>query len=726
MFGHERLTAEELRALRRLLGMSNADRTLVNPTEGTFPGTEGQRVLLDMARVLDVDASRGVVRLACLNLNTSPSNVQWLSPMFDPRTGNGMYFVPKPGMFGIYLSIGGEEFFGPMFGVAEMFGTGLFHNNRESLPEGGVGIRTSNETKMVWSPNLLLAQAANFCKIILKRVSKSIDLLFYSFTMTSLSGSLQWITDLRNRVSSFTFTFRDRLPRARDVRGRPPKSDPAREFSLKVGASEQDDTDLIKATVSKVTATGQGNSLESAAVQTLRKVIRDYLQRRGIRGASGVFANDTLTVAFGSFILASDTTLDLVAESLVAAAVFTRQASSDGLNGLVDLTPAVDSVENLVTGEVTELGARSAFSLASETERFIAANTLENTSALGRSLVAKARRARDPKATIDPADLLFEAVLDNDGRISLETMDETGDLDEEEVGDPDPKGRLKISIPSLLRILSSRGPVDVDAGRGLRFSFSEGGLMAGNGVAGILFTPEGDVVLRGRRVTLQSMEERATYASDDFQAEEDEYADFLEDERCNVLGVFEDETERQIQSEFGYNEDTGRYAGEPNPPNVDIPSAESSYDRCGNILTGPWATYQRNVKAFFRRIEWRRREIFLTKLEEYEPTRQERLADLLINKNATEAAERRAQLTPEERDALELTDNGTSLQMSALGVILTSNSQIQIRSGIEAFGFESSRPNFEDRRTQGEVRRSNLEASGVPDFQAIDDHEATE
>ena len=509
---------EDLRELERLLGSSHPQRGILSETESTFPATGKHTVLVDIARILDVDASTGTLKVSCLNLNISPSSVQWCSPLFDARTGDGLYALPKPGSFGLYFSVGGSDYFWGMFGVAESFGQNMFLNYREPLPGGGVALRTSAETKQVWSPNLILIQAAHFCKIALKRVNKLLDILFYSLNLTSLGGSIKWVTDITKGISTFYLTIRNLLPPSRDAAGKQLRSDDARELKIKLGADNVDDKTVGKITLAKVTAKGEKNELESEAVARFRKIVRDFLKGRGVSSPQSIYSNSSLNAAFGDFVLGSDTTLDLIVESIVGAATFVRQARPDGINGRIELSPSVDTVENLSSGDLTPLGARAVTSLATDTEYFVESNRLEirrdkvtgqTYSTVASSLVQIARAGYTTDDGISSPDERFRVHLSKEGRIVIQQkVPETSSETIEQVGDTSTIGDTWWDLKGLFRLASENGPMDFDAGKGFRLQVAGGVAIVGNGVAGITISSGGDVAIRGRTVTMISYGEQ--------------------------------------------------------------------------------------------------------------------------------------------------------------------------------------------------------------------------
>lgn len=79
-------------------------------------------------------------------------------------------------------------------------------------------------------------QAANFCKLLMKRVDTLVSLLFYSLRLQSLGGLLTWVTDLNTRTTLFHLQIRDKLPPEKDLSGNKPKDDDARQVTLETGA----------------------------------------------------------------------------------------------------------------------------------------------------------------------------------------------------------------------------------------------------------------------------------------------------------------------------------------------------------------------------------------------------------------------------------------------------------------------------------------------------------
>lgn len=742
--GHSEDLAEQNRELRKLLDSSSSLRSLVSVLDGVFPGTGGHRVTIDLARILDVDPSTGTVRVACLHLGTSPDGVQWISPMLDPKTGNGMYFVPKPGMYGIYVNVGGNDFIVGMFGVTEAFGKNLFLNFREPLPEGGVGIRTSAETKTIWGPNLTLIQAANFCKIALQRAAKRLSMIFYKLDLTSLGGSIKWTTELADRISSFTLAIRNRLSPGKTAQGRNPKSDGAREFKLKLGAESATDTNMIKATLAKVKAKGEGNALETAAVGRLRKVVRSFLGDSGITDPATIKANPFLNQSLGGFVLGSDVTLDLMTEAIVGAATFVRQTRVEGLNGLVDLAPEVDSVENLNDGSLVALGGRSPKSLFSDTEVFVEANRLATrkdsaTGATvrvepGASLLAAARNGFVREDGIDSEDLLFEFKVGEDGSLRVKQK-------------PPAHGsrgvpewlRTALETTSSLGILAENGPVDVGAGKGFRLQFKDGAVILGSKQAGITFTPDGDIEIRGRNVKMIALDERPAYELKGFRTEEDAIEDFMEeDDRTFYQKALRDIAKDMENLYYTHKTEKGRTfrtgtrtspiqkdgtGGTPAPftkypkrdRDGDLP--EDTRDDFGRPTNPAWKAYYDNLKKWNRDFEWDKRRRLLVKLKAASKSRAEAFQKLL------DSFKPKGKRTDAQIAAAPLTDSGTSLSVTARGITAVSNSSILLRSGVRV-RTEQGYPSEEVVGTAQAFKDAALKASGVPEFAKIDKAEA--
>lgn len=736
MFSPHMLNAEQFKALREYLDSAVGDRSLLPGLDGLFPSTEGYRFTCDVARILDVDPSTGTLRLACLHLNSAPANVQWLSPMLDPRTGHGQYFVPKPGMYGLYFNVGGADFFWGSCGITEVQGDNLFLNRRETLPEGAHAIRTSSETKQIWSPNLLLIQAANFCKVVMKRVNKALDVLFYQLTLTSLGGSLKWTTDITAKLNLFRFKLRNRLSPSPDVRGRKKKSDPSREISVKVGADALDDSNFVRLTMARVTGPGQGNTLETEAVQRLRKLVYQYCERKGVNSGTQIQQVPALSAAFGDFVTPAATTLETVVEAIVGSATFVRQAVLDGINGITDLAPAVNSVEDLQTGLVSPLGNRSPYSLSAELEQFVEANRLEIRkdsngvvyTTVGSQLVRAARAGTADKNGVDVADKLLELEIDEEGRFTLTGTDPAAEEGAEE--EVDPPGKIKLDLPSLFQLCTRNGSIDLDSKRGLRLRFQEGGVILGNDTAGIIFTKDGGLELRGKHISQRAYSNNFRYDSAAFETYHDKLEDFYTEEFYEWEQPMRDRVEKAVKNnpKF-YKKHVEKYQGKtyvwyepvgyPNSPLTDPKTKTYEYiNELGRSQSPVWLAYEAKVLARTRAEQWYRRRLLYDEWEKYAPLREKKLEEF------------NAKYGPKQDDPAakgymdkEVTDNATALQMGPTGIMLTTNGTMNLRSGVSTLRMESSQPGLEKTGTRREIRDRAYEDAGVPFFSKLDEED---
>jgi hypothetical protein len=202
----------------------------------------------------------------------------------------------------------------------------------------------------------------------------------------------------------------------------------------------------------------------------------------------------------------------------------------------------VDRVENLTTGIITTLGRRDPFGLDSDTEALIKANRVEvrTDQATGRSLttvgtflVQRARlQVRDSQTDREPdPDELLVVEVDQHGSLFLTQEDPTTTEASPRQDAAKARGRVEWTLPSLFRLLTRFGPIDLDAGRGFRLKVTKGFTLAGPAGSSITVTPEGEISLTGRALNFSAYDQRASFTGDDFRAEEDDIADQREAEQ---------------------------------------------------------------------------------------------------------------------------------------------------------------------------------------------------
>ena len=508
--------------------------------------------------------------------------------------------------------------------------------------------------------------------------------------------------------------------------------------------------------MAKVKAKGEGSALETPAVGRLRTLVRDYLGETGLTSVSAVKSDGFHNVAFGGFLLGSDTTPDLMVEALVGAATFVRQTRIEGLNGLTDLTPNVDSVEDLNTGTVTPLGGRSPKSLFADTEVFIEANRLAaRKDAIfgttvpiepGASLVNAARNPgptrKDGKEEID---ISFEVKLGTDGSLRIKQKPPAHGLK----GVPD-WIRTALETTSSVGLIAEKGPVDINAGKGFRLQFKDGAMILGHGVASIVFTPEGNIELQGKNVRMKALDERPAFETDLFRQEQDELEDLQAIEDFQFGKITADIEEKLTEAYYKIERKKGVVIsitpkttphGSP-PPESKRPrpiikegrqeEPEEVRDPNTGQVVGVWKAYYDAAKAWGRDLAWDRRRAHLAA---------ERGIPFNFAKGtfaSTKPTKKGfAQIRAENRAALEakfkkrlpknppLTDSGTAVQVTSRGISLVSNAGILLQSGVTmSRGIEADSPTIETAGTAQDFKDAAIKAAGVPEFAQIDKAEA--
>lgn len=436
-----------------------------------------------MAIITSVNTLKKTVELTTFRSLRQPTGVEWTAVMFDARNGQGVYHIPKPGMCGLYFEIDGKGFFTVMFGAIDIGGVNGYTNNREEAPPGSFVIRTSRETKFVATPNLLWIQAANFCKLLMRRIDKLFDFLFYSLKMTSLGAKLMWLTDLKERTTRFVFTLKDRLAPKKDARGKTPKEDPATKLNLEFGAIK-DSPDFFRFKITQGLTNDEQVSTETDAVRAMRFLTTKLLKEREIERREQFFekGNEDLEDAFADFTVVPDLSRELLVESIVDAASYVSRAQDDTKNGLKDLSPPEDSVEALEDGALTPLGDREPEDLNPNLEWLVPANTVENkkdrdgNEALGAALVREARGAKSP-ADVEKLSEKLSAVISKNGDLAVSQ----------------PDGKTEWDLKELFRLGSENGPFDFNTGSGIRVQAQDGMVFLGNGAAGLALGADGSV-----------------------------------------------------------------------------------------------------------------------------------------------------------------------------------------------------------------------------------------
>lgn len=509
-------------------------RSVISENSKDFPNTINELNLTwEPCRIEFVDPK--TKKLKCFGMLTRRriTDVQYTSLLFDAKNGTGVYVTPKKGMTGLLMEVGHTAYFTLYTGSMDRTGETGFSNSREEAPPGSFIFKTSRETKGVASPNLLHFQASNFCRLLMKRVSKAVHWLFYSWTMRSLGASFSWVTDIRRRTTRIFLKLRDRLPDKKDQDGN--TKDETEKYELSVDLGLIDDETRARFNLSKAEGPFDQLTTETPAVRTFRALLKDLFTERKVTSRDDLFLekNKDLLATFvdplPDFTVTHDKTLDLLIESIIDGATFTSKAQAEGPaanppltqantdiaslkpkviigKGIKELLPEFDSKQFITDelgkdGEVVRLTdedyiieptGNRVVELDDNFEFFLPANPLENKDTerepyeqpnVARPLIKKAREAKTEK---DRRKFLnrFDA-----------TLSRSGDLDIDQLGG------ITYDLISRLFLRTQEGPFDFDAGDGIRILARKGMLYLGTKEAGITFTPDGEIVFTSRKET---------------------------------------------------------------------------------------------------------------------------------------------------------------------------------------------------------------------------------
>ncbi len=390
-------------------------RALINKNEGAYPNHGTLEFWWDMAIIEAVDPKTMTLRVRTKITKKPHAPVEWTCPLFDPTTGHGVYGVPKKGMQGLLLCINRRMFFTQFNAAPDSSGVTGFSDNRESLTEGGWCVRTSNETKTIWSPNIIINQAAHLCKMVMRRITKSIEFVFFKLSFTSVGGLFNWDTDLKEKTNSITFDFKSKLGQKKDKAGKTPpddsstlrvliggkdtagntkpekkaqeKENPALPFVPLLTASIVP-TDPVKDSQQPVADDRMAKLLnvpgEASAVQSFRALVAQKLAQLGIKSGTDLIKGDPrneVVLAFKSHVSASALTFPDVVGDIVGAATFVNPVT--GVRELLlDKGTSVDILNEKGTFKFSEKPVVG--------QAFFGPNPIASTE-LGLSLLAEAR-----------------------------------------------------------------------------------------------------------------------------------------------------------------------------------------------------------------------------------------------------------------------------------------------------------------------------------------------
>jgi hypothetical protein len=474
-------------------------------SEPDHPHTGTVRHAVDLCVIHTVNPDKKTLTVESLTRHYLVSGVQWACDMIDPTTGNGVYTTPIEGMVGVYLNIEGEKFFIRSVGAIDPTGKTGYSNGREEMPLGSWAAKTSRETKLMAFPNLILAAGANFARMLIKRVDKSIFFLFYQWTMQSLNGVLQWTNDIVKRTSKFVWEFQDSLPPPKTIDGNDQPTTNIYEVKMEMGTLDEPDEDqILKLNIGKSLSPIDAVTTESVQIKAFRQLLITQLTDRKVSSIADLAkkGNEDLAFAYLEFASPQDFTQTRLVESIVDAASYTDAALPDALNGVKELSPKEDSIEDLNTGELTSVPPSNrdkdgnVFGLDEATQVFIPANPVENkVSPEGVPSVASdlIKQARDTKENTPSNDInsRFRTRIDRQGNLEVFQS----------------QGEVAWLLQAIFQLVTKKGPVDIDAGDGIRIQGREGMLFLGFKEAAIVLTKEGKIKLVGRAIDFEVWED---------------------------------------------------------------------------------------------------------------------------------------------------------------------------------------------------------------------------
>lgn len=325
---------------------------------GEHPDIDAVHSGLDIVRIVTVDTKTQQVDCFSLLRGLAIPGAAYGSPQFDCTSGNGSYGPPVPGSIGIIGIINQKAYLLVCTGAFDESGETGYANNRESLPPGGWATRPARDTKILAIPGLIVAQAANLCRFMMRRATKALEALVYNFKLETLAGVLEWGQGRGSVPGSpkpkdparFWLELRDRLRPGKTASGNR-KPDEANLASVEVGKVG----DLILEAIlqeakAKEGFTPFGAPVEEPPVQLFRVLLTKYFEQRSVSRYEDLTARERVDIE-DPVVMTWLSPIGPTRAPLVAATDASRERLVESVIGTVTWVSAAESVRKLLRFE---------------------------------------------------------------------------------------------------------------------------------------------------------------------------------------------------------------------------------------------------------------------------------------------------------------------------------------------------------------------------------------